>query len=247
MNRKKVKKQPDKVERVDKVDKVESIEKVERVNGDESESRETPDLKHNARETDTPGPDSPDGPWYLGVCKWFNGTKGWGFVNLIEPSSDNTTTTSSSSSSSNPGPSGDVFVHQGSILMSGFRCLAVGDQVEFQAARRAGKGWEAVAVRGVGGKELRAPASWRRPGVRGRKVRCFNCGNLARHLAADCPKPPLPKRCHHCKVKLRRSCPLNLLIQLSLPVHSPPDRRVSCLGAQQETQQTNGKAGQRGQ
>ena len=33
------------------------------------------------------------------------------------------------------------------------------------------------------------------------KVRCFNCGNVARHLAAECPHPPLPKRCHHCKVE----------------------------------------------
>ena len=31
-------------------------------------------------------------------------------------------------------------------------------------------------------------------------ARCFNCGDVSRHLASACPHPPLPKRCHHCKV-----------------------------------------------
>ena len=91
--------------------------------------------------------------------------------------------------------------------MGGFRSLAVGEEVEFQAVVREGKGWEAVAVRGPGGSEIRGQARWPGGGggqanSRARKIRCFNCGNLARHLAADCPKPPLPKRCHHCKVKI---------------------------------------------
>ena len=222
MNKKKLKKQPDKADKLERVEKIEQVERVEKVNGDERESQEkTPERKHQT--VTSTGPDSQDGKWYLGVCKWFNGSKGWGFVNLIEPSSDkspttttttqtpttipttsttSTSTSSTTSSSSRLIPSGDVFVHQGSILMGGFRSLAVGEEVEFQAARREGKGWEAVAVRGVGGSEIRGQA---RPGhgtnSRTRKVRCFNCGNLARHLAADCPKPPLPKRCHHCKVR----------------------------------------------
>ena len=91
--------------------------------------------------------------------------------------------------------------------MGGFRSLAVGEEVEFQAVVREGKGWEAVAVRGPGGSEIRGQARWPGGGggqanSRARKIRCFNCGNLARHLAADCPKPPLPKRCHHCKVRM---------------------------------------------
>ena len=87
--------------------------------------------------------------------------------------------------------------------MGGFRSLAVGEEVEFQAVRREGKGWEAVAVRGVGGSQIRGQPRWNNNtrNSRNRKIRCFNCGNLARHLAADCPKPPLPKRCHHCKVR----------------------------------------------
>ena len=32
-------------------------------------------------------------------------------------------------------------------------------------------------------------------------LRCFNCGDVSRHLASACPHPPLPKRCHHCKVR----------------------------------------------
>lgn len=29
--------------------------------------------------------------------------------------------------------------------------------------------------------------------------RCYNCGDFANHIAAKCPHPPLPKRCHFCK------------------------------------------------
>ena len=29
--------------------------------------------------------------------------------------------------------------------------------------------------------------------------RCYNCGDFANHIAAKCPKGPLPKTCHHCK------------------------------------------------
>ena len=140
-----------------------------------------------------------DTPWHHGVCKWFNSSKGWGFVNLC----NTVQTISTTSSDSLPSlPSGDVFVHQASILMTGFRSLAVGEEVEFQAVRREGRGWEAVAVRGVSGGEIRGQSKWP-GGSRQKKVRCFNCGNFARHLAADCPHPPLPKRCHHCKVNWR--------------------------------------------
>jgi len=46
-----------------------------------------------------------------GTVKWFNDTKGFGFI-----SQDNGT---------------DVFVHQTSIKAEGFRTLAEGDTVEF--------------------------------------------------------------------------------------------------------------------
>ncbi len=47
----------------------------------------------------------------IGKVKWFNGTKGYGFI-----SQDN-------------GP--DVFVHYSAIRGNGFRNLAEGDRVEF--------------------------------------------------------------------------------------------------------------------
>lgn len=47
-----------------------------------------------------------------GTVKWFNDTKGFGF---IAPQSG----------------SKDVFVHQSAIMANGFRSLSEGDQVEF--------------------------------------------------------------------------------------------------------------------
>ncbi|HMN30928.1 MAG TPA: cold shock domain-containing protein [Caldilineaceae bacterium] len=47
-----------------------------------------------------------------GTVKWFNDTKGFGF---ITPESG----------------SKDVFVHQSAIMSAGFRTLAEGDRVEF--------------------------------------------------------------------------------------------------------------------
>jgi CspA family cold shock protein len=47
-----------------------------------------------------------------GTVKWFNDTKGYGF---ITPESG----------------SKDVFVHQSAIMVAGFRTLAEGDRVEF--------------------------------------------------------------------------------------------------------------------
>ena len=48
----------------------------------------------------------------IGTVKWFNGTKGYGF---IQPEDD----------------SEDVFVHYSAIQSDGFRNLEEGDRVEF--------------------------------------------------------------------------------------------------------------------
>ena len=39
--------------------------------------------------------------------------------------------------------------------------------------------------------------------------RCYNCGEFANHLASQCTKGPMPKRCHNCKSEdhLIEDCP----------------------------------------
>jgi hypothetical protein len=81
--------------------------------------------------------------------------------------------------------------------------------------RRSGRGWEARRVCAVEGDVSSPAASQYSPAASqssqaasrqfargGRRVRCFNCGDVTRHMAADCPRPRLPKRCHYCKVML---------------------------------------------
>ena len=63
-----------------------------------------------------------------GKVKWFNSTKGFGFIERED------------------GP--DVFVHYTAIDGSGFRSLAEGDQVEFEVEEGA-KGLHAANVRKV--------------------------------------------------------------------------------------------------
>ena len=63
-----------------------------------------------------------------GVVKWFNGTKGYGFIQ--QPN----------------GP--DVFVHYSAIEGSGFRNLEEGEQVEFSIVEGP-KGLQASEVRKV--------------------------------------------------------------------------------------------------
>ena len=62
----------------------------------------------------------------IGTVKWFNGTKGYGFI------------------ARENGP--DVFVHYSAIQGDGFRNLAEGQQVEF-AVEQGAKGPQALAVR----------------------------------------------------------------------------------------------------
>lgn len=61
-----------------------------------------------------------------GTVKWFNDTKGYGFI-----AQDN---------------GDDVFVHFSSIEMEGFKTLAEGQQVEFEVKRAGGKGLSADHV-----------------------------------------------------------------------------------------------------
>jgi CspA family cold shock protein len=65
----------------------------------------------------------------LGTVKWFNDTKGFGF---ITPSDGST----------------DVFVHHTSIQSEGYRSLSEGDQVEFEVTDGE-KGPKATNVRPV--------------------------------------------------------------------------------------------------
>ena len=63
-----------------------------------------------------------------GSVKWFNDTKGYGFINQDD--------------------GGDVFVHQSEIQMAGHRTLAEGDRVEFEVTQGP-KGPKATNVRKV--------------------------------------------------------------------------------------------------
>ena len=49
----------------------------------------------------------------LGVVKWFNNAKGFGFINLVER------------------PDDDIFVHFRAIQGEGYKTLAEGQEVEF--------------------------------------------------------------------------------------------------------------------
>lgn len=61
-----------------------------------------------------------------GVVKWFNNTKGFGFIKA-------------------DGRDNDIFVHYSAIVGSGYRSLAEGDRVQFVIAQGA-KGEEARNV-----------------------------------------------------------------------------------------------------
>ncbi|XP_022089901.1 protein lin-28 homolog isoform X2 [Acanthaster planci] len=139
----------------------------------------------------TPGsrasPTAEEGKLCCGRCKWFDVSKGYGFITPDDKS-------------------GDVFVYQSSIQMSGFRSLDLNEEVEF-VFKISDKGREAVSVTGPGCVDCKG-SKRRGRGSRRRDDRCYNCNERGHH-AKNCPEPPLPKRCHHCKSEdhLVADCP----------------------------------------
>jgi CspA family cold shock protein len=71
-----------------------------------------------------------------GVVKWFNDTKGFGYIRQ-------------------EGMMEDIMVHHTSITMKGFRTLKTGQQVEFEV-KKDEKGWKATNVRPIDGAEEKA-------------------------------------------------------------------------------------------
>jgi cold shock protein len=70
-----------------------------------------------------------------GIVRWFNGTKGYGFIGREN------------------GP--DVFVHFTSVIGEGFRTLRDGDVVEFEIGQGP-RGAQAVQVRKASGESVGA-------------------------------------------------------------------------------------------
>lgn len=102
----------------------------------------------------------------------------------------------------------EVFVHQSVIKMGGFRSLAENEEVLFEC-KESGKGLEATKVSGPAEEDCKGNQFKPKPRKPFRKVRCYNCGEFANHLASKCALGPLPKRCHHCKQSdhLMADCP----------------------------------------
>ncbi|XP_017070711.1 protein lin-28 homolog [Drosophila eugracilis] len=125
----------------------------------------------------------------LGKCKWFNVAKGWGFLT--------------------PNDGGqEVFVHQSVIKMSGFRSLGEQEEVEFEC-QRTERGLEATRVSGRQGESCHGSTYRPRINRRTRRMRCYNCGEFANHIASECALGPQPKRCHRCRGEdhLHADCP----------------------------------------
>ncbi|XP_068142272.1 protein lin-28 homolog [Drosophila tropicalis] len=144
----------------------------------------------------------------LGKCKWFNVAKGWGFLT--------------------PNDGGqEVFVHQSVIQMSGFRSLGEQEEVEFECQRTA-RGLEATRVSGKQGDDCHGSTYRPRINRRTRRMRCYNCGEFANHIASECGLGPQPKRCHRCRSEdhLHADCPHRNVTQTSQRLGSKSPQEV---------------------
>ena len=91
-----------------------------------------------------PPPDHP-GPKISGVCKWFDPTKGFGFITPADGGDD-------------------VFVHQSSLYANGYRSLAEGEEVLFAIETSDDGRNKAVAVTGPDGGVVQGAARRRHGG-----------------------------------------------------------------------------------
>ncbi|KAA0202429.1 hypothetical protein HAZT_HAZT011882 [Hyalella azteca] len=114
------------------------------------------------------------GPLKRGKVKWFNVAKGWGFITPNDGSPD-------------------VFVHQSTIQMPGFRRLCENEEVEF-TVREGKRGLETTLVQGLEGAKCLGSQTEPSTSFRPRRRKCYNCQNF-RHFARDCSESRQPKRC----------------------------------------------------
>jgi protein lin-28 len=131
------------------------------------------------------------GQEWTGKCKWFNVTRGFGFIVPSEEHGGH-----------------DVFVHQSELQMPGFRSLDEGESVKFTV--RVGKsGLEAASVTGFA--EPLKGSSIRPLGKKKDKmIRCYKCGQLGYHVASKCKKEfETSKVCYFCHAgnHLLADCP----------------------------------------
>ncbi|KAF5842927.1 hypothetical protein DUNSADRAFT_3954, partial [Dunaliella salina] len=94
----------------------------------------------------------PAGPRHEGVCKWFNATKGFGFITPLSPQAG-------------VGAGEDLFVHQSNIASEGFRSLREGETVEYDTETSPDGRTKAINVTGPRGSPPQgAPPRNRIPG-----------------------------------------------------------------------------------